>query len=65
MSRRDRVIWFVGVIAAAHNEQDLLPACLASLRRAARALRGMPVYLVVVADAGRDRTVQAGRRTPR
>ena len=52
----------VGVIVPAHDEQDLLPSCLASVRRAAQALRGMPVHLVVVADACRDRTVQVARR---
>lgn len=52
----------IGVIVPAHNEQDLLPACLASLRRAARALRGTPVHLVVVADTCLDRTVQVARR---
>jgi glycosyltransferase involved in cell wall biosynthesis len=52
----------VGVIVPAHNEQDLLPSCLASVRRAAQALRGIPVHLVVVADACRDRTVLAARR---
>ena len=52
----------VGVIVPAHDEQDLLPACLAGVRRAAQALRGVPVHLVVVADACRDRTVQAARR---
>src|SRR5512146_489957 len=52
----------VGVIVPAHNEQELLPSCLASLRRAARALRGAPVHLVVVADSCRDRTAQAARR---
>jgi glycosyltransferase involved in cell wall biosynthesis len=57
------VIWAVGVIVPAHNEQDLLPACLAALRRAARALRGTPVHLVVVADACRDRTAEAARRS--
>jgi glycosyltransferase involved in cell wall biosynthesis len=56
------VIRSVGVIVPAHNEQDLLPSCLASLRRAARALRGMPVHVVVVADACRDRTAEAARR---
>jgi glycosyltransferase involved in cell wall biosynthesis len=56
------VIRSVGVIVPAHDEQDLLPSCLASVRRAAQALRGMPVYVVVVADACRDRTVQAARR---
>jgi len=52
----------VGVIVPAHNEQDLLPACLAAVRRAARALRGTPVHLVVAADACGDRTVLAARR---
>lgn len=52
----------IGVIVPAHNEQDLLPSCLASLCRAARALRGMPVHVVVVADACRDRTAEAARR---
>jgi glycosyltransferase involved in cell wall biosynthesis len=56
------VIRAVGVIVPAHNEQDLLPGCLAALRRAARALRGTPVHIVVVADACRDRTLQAARR---
>jgi glycosyltransferase involved in cell wall biosynthesis len=55
------VIRAVGVIVPAHDEQDLLPACLAALRRSARALRGTPVHLVVVADACRDRTAQAAR----
>ncbi len=52
----------IGVIVPAHNEQDLLPACLTSLRRAARALRGIPAHVVVVADACRDRTAQVARR---
>jgi glycosyltransferase involved in cell wall biosynthesis len=56
------VIGAVGVVVPAHNEQDLLPVCLASLRRAARALRGTPVHLVVVADACRDRTARIARR---
>jgi glycosyltransferase involved in cell wall biosynthesis len=56
------VIRSVGVVVPAHNEQDLLPSCLASLRRAAQALRGTPVHVVVVADACRDRTVQVARR---
>jgi hypothetical protein len=38
--RRDRMIRVIGVVVPAHDEQDLLPSCLASLRRAARALRG-------------------------
>lgn len=52
----------IGVIVPAHDEQDLLPSCLRSLRRAARALRGTPVHLVVVADACRDRTAEVARR---
>jgi glycosyltransferase involved in cell wall biosynthesis len=56
------VIRAFGVIVPAHDEQDLLPACLASLRRAARAVRGTPVHLVVVADACRDQTALAARR---
>lgn len=52
----------VGVVVPAHDEQDLLPACLASLRAAARAVRGLPVHVVVVADACRDRTAAVARR---
>lgn len=52
------MIGSVGVIVPAHDEQDRLPSCLASLRRAARALAGMPVHLVVVADACRDETAR-------
>ena len=57
-----RPIGAVGVIVPAHNEEDLLPSCLASVRRAAQALIGMPVHLVVVADACRDRTARVARR---
>ncbi len=56
------MIGFVGVVVPAHDEQELLPACLASARRAARAARGIPVHLVVVADACRDRTAAVARR---
>jgi glycosyltransferase involved in cell wall biosynthesis len=56
------VIRSVGVLVPAHDEQDLLPSCLASVRRAAQALRGVPVHLVVVADACRDRTARVARR---
>ena len=44
-----------GVVIPAHNEQDLLPACLAAVRRAARQV-SVPVHLVVVADACTDKT---------
>jgi glycosyltransferase involved in cell wall biosynthesis len=52
----------VGVIVPAHNEERLLPSCLASLRRAALAVRTL-VHLVVVADACRDGTVQTAQRS--
>jgi glycosyltransferase involved in cell wall biosynthesis len=55
------VIQAVGVVVPAHDEQDLLPSCLASLRRAEHVLHNMPVHLVVVADACRDGTIEAAR----
>ena len=56
------MIQSVGVIIPAHNEQRLLPSCLAALRRAARALDGTPVHLVVVADSCRDQSAQVARQ---
>jgi glycosyltransferase involved in cell wall biosynthesis len=53
------------VVVPAHDEQDLLPSCLASLRRAIRELRqshGLQVHVVVAADACRDRTAEAARQ---
>jgi glycosyltransferase involved in cell wall biosynthesis len=47
-----------GVVVPAHNEETLLPDCLASLQQAARRA-ATPVRLVVVADACTDQT--AGR----
>ena len=44
-----------GVVVPAHDEEDLLPACLAGLREAARSVR-IPVHLMVVADACTDET---------
>ena len=44
-----------GVVVPAHNEEELLPACLAALRSAAGAA-GVPVRLLVVADACSDAT---------
>jgi glycosyl transferase family 2 len=49
------VIKAAGVVIPAHNEQDLLPACLAAVRHAARQA-SVPVHLVVVADACTDKT---------
>jgi hypothetical protein len=50
------VITAIGVVVPAHDEQALLPACLAALRVAARhpALRGLPVHIVPVLDACTD-----------
>ena len=56
------MIRFVGVIVPTHDEEELLPSCLARLRRAARALTGLPVHLVVVADACRDQTARVALR---
>lgn len=50
------VIEAVGVVVPAHNEETLLPACLAALGRAAREVR-VPVFVVVAADSCTDRTV--------
>ncbi len=50
----------VGVVVPAHNEETLLPACLAALDRAASAI-GMPVSALVVADACTDRTAAVAR----
>jgi glycosyltransferase involved in cell wall biosynthesis len=49
------VITAVGVVIPAHDEEELLPGCLAAVRRAAAPL-AVPVHLVVVADACTDRT---------
>lgn len=48
----------VGVVIPAHNEEDLLPACLAALGRAAAQLRQVPVHVVVVADDCDDATAR-------
>ena len=50
----------VGVAVPAHNEETLLPSCLAALRRAARRL-SVPVHLLVAADFCTDRTVAVAR----
>jgi glycosyltransferase involved in cell wall biosynthesis len=49
-----------GVVVPAHNEEVLLPACLAALRRTASALQ-VPVFLLVVADMCSDRTAAVAR----
>jgi glycosyltransferase involved in cell wall biosynthesis len=51
-----RPVGAIGIVVPAHDEQHLLPACLSSLRVAARhpALRAVEVHLVVVLDACSD-----------
>jgi glycosyltransferase involved in cell wall biosynthesis len=51
----------VGVVVPAHDEEELLPACLAALRRAVRQVGPTTVHLVVVADACSDRTAERAR----
>ncbi len=50
-----------GVVIPAHNEEDLLPSCLAAVRQAVRMLTGLRVYIIVVADACADRTADRAR----
>jgi glycosyltransferase involved in cell wall biosynthesis len=60
VSDRLGAIAAAGVVVPAHNEEALLPACLAALRRTASALR-VPVHLLVVADRCSDRTAAVAR----
>jgi glycosyltransferase involved in cell wall biosynthesis len=50
------VIEAVGVVVPAHNEEDLLPACLAAVWQAARPVAPVPVHVIVVADSCTDQT---------
>jgi glycosyltransferase involved in cell wall biosynthesis len=54
------VIEAVGVVVPAHDEETLLPSCLAALGRAARRL-SVPVHLLVAADSCADRTADVAR----
>ena len=54
------VIETVGVVVPAHNEEALLPACLAALGRAARQV-SVPVRVLVAADSCTDRTAAVAR----
>jgi glycosyltransferase involved in cell wall biosynthesis len=54
------VIRAAGVVVPAHNEEDLLPACLTAVR-AALAQAGLTAHLVVVADACQDQTAARAR----
>ena len=51
----------VGVVIPAHDEEDLLPSCLSAVRLAAAPLAGIPVHVVVVADACTDQTARLAR----
>lgn len=46
----------IAVVVPAHNEQALLPACLDALDVARRAVPGIPVDVIVVADHCQDAT---------
>ena len=54
------VIEAAGVVVPAHDEEELLPACLMALRYAAAAI-SIPVYVMVVADTCADRTAATAR----
>jgi glycosyltransferase involved in cell wall biosynthesis len=56
------VITHVGVAVPAHNEEDLLPGCLAAVQRAIGQVPDIGVQLIVVADACTDRTARLARR---
>jgi glycosyltransferase involved in cell wall biosynthesis len=56
------MIQAVGVVIPAHNEEDLLPSCLAAMRLATRRPHRIRVHLIVVADACTDRTAEHARR---
>ncbi|MER5648675.1 glycosyltransferase [Streptosporangium sp. NPDC002524] len=56
------MIQAVGVVVPARDEEELLPACLASLDLAGRLVPGVAVHLVVVADACGDRTASVAAR---
>jgi glycosyltransferase involved in cell wall biosynthesis len=51
----------IAVVVPAHDEEDLLPGCLASVRDASDAPGLPPVRVVVVADACTDATAAAAR----
>jgi glycosyltransferase involved in cell wall biosynthesis len=60
VSGRPATIAAAGVVVPAHDEEALLPACLAALRLTASALH-VPVRLLVVADRCGDRTADVAR----
>ena len=48
-----------GIVVPAHDEETLLPACLAALQQAVRSA-GIPVHVLVAADSCTDGTVGSG-----
>ncbi|HEY4462574.1 MAG TPA: glycosyltransferase [Streptosporangiaceae bacterium] len=59
------MIGTVGIVVPAHDEEDLLPSCLAALHEAAAAAaaeRGVRVRVVVAADACSDGTAALARQ---
>jgi glycosyltransferase involved in cell wall biosynthesis len=52
-----------GVVIPAHDEEDLLPSCLAAVRQATRMVQPTAVHLIVVADACTDRTAERARQS--
>ena len=55
MTAEPGVIEAAGIVVPAHNEEEVLPACLMGLRYAAAAI-SIPVHVMVVADTCTDRT---------
>ena len=60
MSDRPGAVEAAGVVVPAHDEETLLPACLAALRMLPVRCR-LPVHVVVVADACTDQTAAVAR----
>lgn len=54
------MIQAAGIVVPAHNEETLLPSCLSALQQAAGPA-GLPVHVLVVADACTDGTAEAAR----
>jgi glycosyltransferase involved in cell wall biosynthesis len=52
----------VGVVVPAHDEEELLPACLNAVRRAVDHIPGIVAHLIVVADSCRDRTAERAQQ---
>lgn len=55
------MIGFVGVVIPAHDEEKLLPACLAAVERATGELDGLSTRVIVVADSCTDGTISVAR----